>query len=124
MKKKRNPLNPNHQVRTRREYIDYDYLKELNPEEYKFMQKFTDEYYGGAIRVGDDESLHNTDELRKDCYNRNNRQNRDIMGLAKTTGRLDSLTECEVDLRIVRPTNEDESRNEIIDRKDPNFIET
>lgn len=93
-KKKRNPLNFKQQTRPRREFMDYDYVHKLSPEEKEFLAKFTDEYYGGAVKKGCKTDIHYSpdkkeyDRLRKDCYNRNNRQNIDTYGLSKMALRL------------------------------------
>jgi hypothetical protein len=98
--RKRNPLNTNDQVRTRREYIDYDYVNQLDNSAKKFLQKFTDEYYGGGgfRRQEDDtynykKNVHKNDELRRECYRRNTRQNKDIYNLTKISGKLQVISE-------------------------------
>lgn len=97
-KKKRNPLNTSHQVRTRREYIDYDYVSSLSNKDRKFLEKFTDEYYGGAgfYRQEDDEynykkNVHKTDALRRECYRRNTAQNKDLYNLKRISGKIDFI---------------------------------
>lgn len=88
------------QVRTRREFIDYDYVNQLSPEERKFLAKFTDEYYGGAILKGDKNAIHYSDDpkeydrLRKDCYNRNNEISRCQYNLSRTTAKMHELIEA------------------------------
>jgi hypothetical protein len=90
-------LKRSDQVRTRRELIDYDYVDKLDPEARDFLAQFTDEYYGGAIKKGDPNALHYSedqeecDRLRKDCYNRNNEMNRCQYNLSKTTGKLSQI---------------------------------
>lgn len=91
MAKKRKPLNPTYHPRTRKEYIDYDYSLENHPEAKKFMESFTDEYYGGAVqktRSGRVKKghLHKNKQMAKDCYDRNNRQNNDVLGVTKANG--------------------------------------
>jgi hypothetical protein len=99
-RKKRDPLKHSDQVRTRREFIDYDYVNQLSKEERDFLAKFTDEYYGGAVKKGDAEALHYSDDkkeydkLRKDCYNRNNEIGRCQYNLSKTTGKMKEIIEC------------------------------
>lgn len=100
--KKRNPLNPNHQVRTRREFIDYDYVNQLSKEEIEFLKKFTDEYYGGGnFKRNEDRTFnysknaHKTDIERRECYKRNARQSRDLYNLLKISGRLENIGDGE-----------------------------
>lgn len=82
--------------------IDQDYVdtlkeqaKSSDPQKAKeaqatleFVSKFNNEYYGGSVKKGDEEALHNTDELRKDCYDRNNRSNRDIYSIYDAGGAI------------------------------------
>jgi len=99
--KKRDPLKTKDQSRLRRQFIDYDYIKKLSPEEREFLAKFTDEYYGGGgFKRGEDgkfdytDNVHKTDELRRDCYNKNNQNQRCIYSLAKTTNKVYELEEA------------------------------
>ena len=117
-KKKRDPLNLNHQTRTRRDYIDYDYAKELSKEEREWLAKFTDEYYGGAFR-NDCTDIHKTDEQRKECYGRNNSAQRCIFNLAKQTEKLDEIIEAitAIDTQI-QNINHEETLVELLDAKE------
>lgn len=72
---------------------DYDYIKELNPEEKNFLAAFTDEYYGGSVAKDKNGKvkkgyLHKTTELAKDCYDRNNRRNNDVVSVTKANNLL------------------------------------
>lgn len=95
-KKPRNPLAASDAPRTRKELLDYDYLKKLSPEELEYLAKFTDEYVGasisktksGRVKKG---HLHNTKELAKDCYDRNNRRNNDVLGVTKANFLLSEI---------------------------------
>lgn len=103
-------LDKTYQTRSRKEFIDYDYIKDLSEDEKKLLAQFTDEYYGGAVhktksRIRKDGTtvygsgkirsghLHNTDELAKDCYDRNNRQNNDVLGITKANHLVKELTQ-------------------------------
>lgn len=46
-----------------------------------YLAQFNDEYYSGEIKKGDPTAIHNTDALRKDCYNRNNHTNNDVYSI-------------------------------------------
>ncbi len=58
--------------------VDSDYYDQLNLEQKRFMSRFNNEFYKGNVKKGDPNALHKSDELRKDCYTRNNIANRDI----------------------------------------------
>lgn len=77
-----------------REYIDEDQAWEMLERWEKsggtdkeaesvldYLTKFNNEYYKGVIKKGDKNALHNTDELRKSVYDRQNAKNRDIMSI-------------------------------------------
>ena len=74
-------LNPRAYVKNRQWAVDYDYVDLLSDEEQAFLAQFSNEYYNGTVKKGDLNALHNTDELRKNCYNRNNISNRDALGI-------------------------------------------
>lgn len=69
--------------------IDQDYYHLLCPLDKEWMSKFNNEFYGGKIKKGDPTALHNTDDLRKECYNRNNAANRDTYAIKNGVGCLD-----------------------------------
>lgn len=97
--------------KNKRWQLDQDYIEDLknqaeseNPylanqakEALDFMSKFNDEYYGGKVKAGDETALHNTEELRKDCYNRNNASNRDAYSIRECSGRISSVYEEGID---------------------------
>jgi hypothetical protein len=43
----------------------------------EFITKFNNEYHKNVVKKGDKNALHSTDELRRDCYERENAKNRD-----------------------------------------------
>lgn len=45
----------------------------------EYITKFNNEYHKNVVKKGSETDLHNTEELRKDCYARENARNRDIM---------------------------------------------
>lgn len=67
--------------------LDQDYIHLLDDEAKDWLNQFNQEYYRNRIKKGDPNALHNTDELRKDCYNRENAANRDLYAI-KATGNL------------------------------------
>lgn len=44
----------------------------------EYIAKFNNEFHKNVIKKGDARALHHTDELRRDCYARENSRNRDI----------------------------------------------
>jgi len=49
-----------------------------------YITKFNNEYYKNVIKKGDESALHASDELRGDCYARNNARSRDLFNKAKS----------------------------------------
>lgn len=70
--------------------VDQDYHQKLSESEKVWLSKFNDEYYGGSVRKDDPTAIHNSPELRRDCYSRNNSINRDQMSIAVAMGVLES----------------------------------
>jgi hypothetical protein len=71
-----------------------DYIDDLSEEDKQALSKFIDEYYGASLAAADspeswDNDLHNTDELRKDCRDRNNARNRDLYTILRTRGMVE-----------------------------------
>lgn len=50
-----------------------------------FLEQFNSEYYDNKGLKSED-ALHNTEDLRKDCYNRTNSANRDAYGIQNSGG--------------------------------------
>lgn len=61
---------------SRRELARVDYWHKLSESERDWLNKFNDEFVSGRFKSGE-ASLHSASGKR-DCYNRNNRINRDI----------------------------------------------
>jgi hypothetical protein len=60
--------------------LDYDYLHKLSEEELAWLNKFTEEYVHANLNTEKPKSnLHRTKSMRKDCYDRNNARNRDVL---------------------------------------------
>lgn len=82
-KEKYPALKKNVNSRVRQEYIDYDYLDKLSPEEKAWLNDFSEEYINASVgkqSEADQNRFHNTAELVKDCTDRNNARNRCIYG--------------------------------------------
>ena len=80
-------FNPSYAPKTRREVLDIDYFDQLNDEEKAWMNQFLEEYVGADLDFKNlKNNLHNTKKLKKDCTDRNNSRNRDMLGFAKANG--------------------------------------
>lgn len=84
----KNPnLNPKLNSRVRQEYLDYDYLDKLNEEELAWLNKFTGEYNNGSVVLDENKqldpanNLHQDPAHKKQLFDKNNFQNRDMFGL-------------------------------------------
>ena len=87
-------LKPELNLKTRYDLIDYDYINRLNEEEKQWLNKFTEEYVNASLDSQNIENnFHNTQELKRDCYRRNNARNRDILTRAKASGSYVSTDE-------------------------------
>jgi hypothetical protein len=88
--------------RTRSELLnDIDYFNKLNDKEKDWMARFMAEFVGADFNHGG-KILHKTKKLQKDCYSRNNSRNRDIMSIAKVTGKLDYLEEIKNKKKVAK----------------------
>lgn len=140
-KKKRttqDKLNPGKAPKTRKELLDYDYIHKLNPEQKDWLGQFTEEWAGGAVKktkakIRKDgtkirgsgkvrkDQIHNTEELAKDCFDRNNRRNIDVLGVA-SANRLTSEISAELKNQdgwyITNPDLTEDALIKGIDRKE------
>ena len=76
--------------------MDADYLKKIPKYALEWYAQFIDESVGGAVektKSGKVKAgyLHNTPELAKQCYDDNNRRNRDVYGVSRANGMLKSI---------------------------------
>ena len=55
----------------------------------EYITKFNNEFHKNVVKKDDPKALHNTPELRKDCYARENARNRDVMSVEKY--KIDSI---------------------------------
>jgi hypothetical protein len=65
--------------------VDQDYSHKLSAEEKAWLSRFNQEYYDNS-RLSEVDSLHNTPELKKSCYNATNARNRDLYGIKDSAG--------------------------------------
>jgi hypothetical protein len=67
--------------RAKRWAVDQDYVHKLSESERAWLDRFNREYHNGDLKKGDPCALHASDELRKDCYRRNNKTRRDLFSI-------------------------------------------
>lgn len=68
--------------------IDYDYVGKLSEKDKQWLNKFTEEYTNARFKPVPSQNLHKNKAMRKDCYDRNNARNRDILTKAITLDKL------------------------------------
>lgn len=74
--------------------VDQDYAHKLSAADRAWLDRFNREYHAGDLRAGDPKSVHASlgplfeYAMRKDCYARNNKQNRDLLSLKSAAGLL------------------------------------
>lgn len=82
-------LKKAYKSRTKHEYLDQDYINDLTPELKEYLSKFNDEFYGANLDFKNlENNLHNTPELKKDCTDRNNANNRCVYSVAKARNKI------------------------------------
>lgn len=87
-KEKYPALKPHLNLKTRYDLIDFDYIDQLSEDEKEWLNKFSEEYINANIdNKNPKRNLHKSKKLKKDCYDRNNSRNRDILTRAKAQGK-------------------------------------
>lgn len=76
----------------KQEYFDFDYIDSLSDDEKSWLSRFINEYLGANLS-SDEQKFHTSKEHRKDVFDRNNARQRDIYGVSRATGRLDSVSD-------------------------------
>lgn len=80
-------LNVKRQVYNRKEYIDFDYIDKLSPEEKDWLNQFTKEHHIASFKKEEDKRL--IKDTRA-VYGENNARNRCMLSHAKSKGLLDN----------------------------------
>lgn len=119
-------LKPGKNTKVRREFVDYDYLKELPQDDKEWLAKFNNEYYGAAISKDVETGyvkrghLHTTQKQAKEVYDDNNRRNNDVLGVSRVNIGLTEIN-AELDSRdgwyITNPELQENAIVSEIDRK-------
>lgn len=113
-------LNPQFNLRSRTELLDYDYLSKLSERELAYLNKFTEEFVNASVDVKKRwRNLHKTKTLIRDCFNKNNARNRDILTQQKAMGKHIYLD----DIHDVGHFNEIQSIEDRIDMQLLNIID-
>ena len=87
-------LDPSLNLKSRTELLDYDYLHKLDEKELEWLNKFTEEYVNANIDTEKPrKNLHKNKSLIKDCYDRNNSRNRDVLTRQKASNKTVYLEE-------------------------------
>lgn len=60
-----------------RDFIDFDYIEKLSPDEADWLNKFSTEYYSANFN-NNETDLHQTVIKRRKLYNSNNARDRDV----------------------------------------------
>tara|TARA_R110000868_G_scaffold66014_13_gene197058 strand:- start:4802 stop:5170 length:369 start_codon:yes stop_codon:yes gene_type:complete len=77
-------LNPGYNLKSRADQLEIDYQDQLSESDKEWLNKFNEEYVNGVLdRKKKKNNLHNTKKLIKDCDDRNNARNRDVLTRAK-----------------------------------------
>lgn len=99
-------LKPELNLKTRKEEISdlHSYMHKLNEKEKAWLNKFAEEYINASFGP---KPLHKTKALRKACYDSNNARNRDILTIAKATGKINSY-----DYSVLSEKIDDENEGE------------
>lgn len=111
-------LDPNLNLKSRRDLIDFDYLDQLSPKDLKWLNQFVDEYVNANFKRGRKRILPKVLEKRRtkagqrrtrdlnkyDSYKRNNARNADAYTKEKAAGMLHSLD----DIKKLTPSPEDQ----------------
>jgi hypothetical protein len=88
--------------------IDYDYLDKLTPDMLEYLNQFTEEFVNASFDKNPRKNLHKSKRLRKDCYDRNNARNRDILTKAKAQGKAQTFDQTAIDnITTYERTDED-----------------
>jgi len=91
-KAKYGALDPKYAPRVRKEYLDFDYLDQLNPEDKAWLNKFVEEELHASFK-NNETDLNQTKEEKRKSYSNNNARNRDLYGITKVGGLMSEITD-------------------------------
>lgn len=85
-------LKPNYNSKIRQEYLDYDYLDKLSPEDLKWLNSFSEEYLGTNFNHPG-KKLFKSKAKKRELYNQNNARNRCLFSQTRAKGGLTMIGE-------------------------------
>lgn len=85
--------------KVRQEYLDMDYIDDLNEEEKAWLNKFMDEELNAHFK-NDERDITQSKEEKKEIYGKNNARNRCIYGIAKASNMVVDDVRPENDMKI------------------------
>lgn len=103
-------LDPQYNLKTRADLIDQDYVDKLSESDKDWLNRFNEEYVNANFKHSG-KKLHKSDTLKRDCYNRNNHRNRDILTRAKASGSAIYLEDLKGTEKDLFQESQDESHN-------------
>lgn len=103
--------------KSRWEYLDQDYAKELTDEEKKFLSDFNEEYYGGNFQHSG-KKLHKGVKAKRECYTRNNARNRDMYTFSHVRGWVVPLFDNSDAVDNAQAGNPQDAENNLVDLLD------
>lgn len=108
-------------LKIRRDELEVDYLNKLSEKEKKWLSKFNEEYVNASLdREKPWRNLHKTKKLIKDCTDRNNYRNNDVLAKAKANNWLKTEEKIPEYLEQQRSTNSNEVEDALIEMIDAN----
>lgn len=113
-KQKYPALKPQYNLKIRYELFDQDYIHKLTDEEKEWLNRFNEEFNNANFNHKG-EALHDTAELKKSCYDRNNARNRDVLAKARASG---TLIDAPQGVNMFRDVVDNEAEDRMINRAD------
>lgn len=89
-------LTPKYNSKIRQEYLDYDYIDKLSPEEKDWLAAFNSEYANNDFKHGFDPVIRKTKKNKKKSGDANNARNRCAYGISKATTLLNMVPQEQV----------------------------
>lgn len=109
--------DPRYNLKTRADLLDQDYLNKLSPKEMDWLNKFNREYVGASLDSENPKrNLHKSKRMRKDCYDRNNSRNRDVLTRAKASSQTVNYDD------LIEEIDHSHNENNIIEKIDQEEI--
>ena len=83
-------LDPKLAPKVRKEFIDFDYLHKLDPEDLEYLNKVMEEELHASFK-NDETDLNQSQEDKRRVYSNNNARNRDMYAITKASGLLTKI---------------------------------